>query len=276
MRRVHNSDIEFKLDSKIINVANFSMKFYTVNKDNFYVRKTNDDVYEKERPITVEDVEAIESGLTSITEYYVALNWSELENIGRGVMNYQAINNYNSSNFVDLWYNRNVERTTEYYIDSDIVFSVADGRNVVEKVDDLDKGLQKEIEDRISGDLVLSDRIDNIVEHLDSGGTIDLSKFYLKTETSGATQLSEAFDAKLDASAYTPTDLSNYYNKSEVDDAISGSISTKLDIDDFNAYSAATNSAIVSVEVISGNGINATKTDSGTTLEINYIEAGDY
>ena len=38
---------------------------------------------------------------------------------------------------------------------------------------------------------------------------------YAKSETSGATELSTAFGAKLDATAYTPTDLSNYYQKSE-------------------------------------------------------------
>lgn len=44
-----------------------------------------------------------------------------------------------------------------------------------------------------------------------SGGTFDPTQYYNKTATD------ELLAEKLDASAYTPTDLSNYYNKQEVD-----------------------------------------------------------
>ena len=44
-----------------------------------------------------------------------------------------------------------------------------------------------------------------------SGGTFDPTQYYNKTATD------ELLAKKLDASAYTPTDLSNYYNKQEVD-----------------------------------------------------------
>ena len=47
----------------------------------------------------------------------------------------------------------------------------------------------------------------------------DLSNYYTKSETSGATELTTAFGGKLDISAYTPTDLSNYYTKSETSGA---------------------------------------------------------
>lgn len=43
----------------------------------------------------------------------------------------------------------------------------------------------------------------------------DLSNYYTKQETSGASEISTALSAKLDATAYTPTDLSNYYTKDE-------------------------------------------------------------
>ena len=47
----------------------------------------------------------------------------------------------------------------------------------------------------------------------------DLTNYYTKSETSGATEIAAAFNDKLDASAYTPTDLTNYYTKSETSGA---------------------------------------------------------
>lgn len=49
----------------------------------------------------------------------------------------------------------------------------------------------------------------------------DLSNYYTKSETSGASEISTALNSKLDATAYTPTDLSNYYNKTETNNQIS-------------------------------------------------------
>jgi hypothetical protein len=64
--------------------------------------------------------------------------------------------------------------------------------------------------------------------------------------TAVTTALSGAIDTKLDATAYTPTDLSNYYTKSETSGAteISTALGNKLDTSVFNSYSAATNTAI--------------------------------
>ena len=53
-----------------------------------------------------------------------------------------------------------------------------------------------------------------IDEKVASGGTFDPTQYYNKTATD------ELLAEKLDASAYTPTDLSNYYNKQEVDNKI--------------------------------------------------------
>ena len=78
----------------------------------------------------------------------------------------------------------------------------------------------------------------------------DLSNYYTKSETSGATEISTALnakadtattytktetdgllDTKLDVTAYTPTDLSNYYTKSETSGAteISTALASKAD-----------------------------------------------
>lgn len=52
-----------------------------------------------------------------------------------------------------------------------------------------------------------------------TGGTIDLSNYYTKSETNGL------LDNKLDASAYTPTDLSGYWTSGETQEAINAATS---------------------------------------------------
>lgn len=75
------------------------------------------------------------------------------------------------------------------------------------------------------------------------GGTFDPSLYYDKTATDAL------LADKLDASAYTPTDLSNYYNKTEVDNKVSQSTSGLQE-----TLSAGTNVSI------SNNVISATDT----------------
>lgn len=54
-----------------------------------------------------------------------------------------------------------------------------------------------------------------IDEKVAGGGTFDPTQYYNKTQTN------ELLDNKLDASAYTPCDLSNYYTKAETNNQIS-------------------------------------------------------
>lgn len=53
-----------------------------------------------------------------------------------------------------------------------------------------------------------------IDEKVAEGGTFDPTQYYNKTATN------ELLDEKLDVTAYTPTDLSNYYNKQEVNNIV--------------------------------------------------------
>jgi len=56
---------------------------------------------------------------------------------------------------------------------------------------------------------------ETIDEKVAGGGTFDPTQYYTKTATDAL------LDEKLDATAYTPTDLSNYYNKTETNNQIS-------------------------------------------------------
>lgn len=127
--------------------------------------------------------------------------------------------------------------------------------------------------------------ITNAYTKSETSGATELStefaKYYTTAQTSGATELSTAFDAiddlvgsgftsssitdviienerivsdalndlddrKLDASAYTPTDLTNYYTKSQTSGAteISTALSGKLGTSEYATFSAATNASI--------------------------------
>ena len=83
----------------------------------------------------------------------------------------------------------------------------------------------------------------------------DLTNYYTKSETSGKTEISNALSGKLDATAYTPTDLSNYYTKSETSGKteISNALSGKVDYESYENDSMAISIAL--------NDLNSSKLD---------------
>ena len=81
------------------------------------------------------------------------------------------------------------------------------------------------------GDYYNKQEVDAAIANVDV--TSQLANYYTKSETSSSTEINDALAlkadkttvesalaTKLDVTAYTPTDLSNYYNKQEVDAAI--------------------------------------------------------
>ena len=205
MKRVENSDINIKLPSGLVYINNFDAKFYTVNAKSFYITKTQNDVY----PIEHDDV----------IEYYIKLEWGELVTIGEGVLQYQIVNNIPDYDRADGYYNKAFERTTEYYINSNVTVDEEEAESYAEIISEISDKLDEEIARSTSAD----------------------TDFNEQSETISAA-LNDLNVNKLDATAYTPTDLTNYYTKSEVynKSEIDNNISGKLNISDFNAYSADT------------------------------------
>lgn len=78
---------------------------------------------------------------------------------------------------------------------------------------DIETIISSQTADFVTGEELSSYTYDKatIDSKIASGGTFDPTQYYNKTATD------ELLNKKLDASAYTPTDLSNYYNKQEVD-----------------------------------------------------------
>ena len=290
MKRLDNSDVNIKLDSRIVYLSNFNAKFYTVNAENFFIRKTQDNVISAE----TEDND---------TEYYIKLDWNELVTLGEGVLQYKIVNNIPDSDRADLYFNKNLERTTEYYINSNVVVDPEGEQSYAEIIAELgikidteitrstsadtvhDEAIQDEVITRqqnvsdltdlitsasteiatLSGNVYAKDEVDELIDNINISGytTIeefdeacevtaaalnnlndrkldvsaytptDLTDYYTKQETSGATEISSALSNKLDASAYTPTDLSNYYTKSETSGKteLSTALSSKADSD---------------------------------------------
>ena len=168
MKRVRNSDINFKVNPKLVNLKDFTMKFYTVNSQFYYFSKNEDDIVEVEREATIYDEDVIASGGTTVKEYFLKLDWSELKNIGEGVLSWKAINNTKDMDYPDYWYNRMVERTTEYYIDSDIKVNPSEDKNLLERITELDTRLGIEGVERTEADEYISGVVDSYIESNDA------------------------------------------------------------------------------------------------------------
>ena len=294
MKRVNNSDVNIKLNPKILDITNFTVKFFTVNAETFYITKTQDDVTAVEQDNKV--------------VYYIKLYWSELLTLGEGVLQYHIIGS-----------TKHLERTTEYYINSNVKVDDESEKDYNEVIAELGAKIDSEIQRSTSADTdhlqainqeasTRRSQVSDILELLDviTGETPDMNNYYTKSETYNKTEVDTAIsnvdvsgqlanyvpktdfntysggvntnitsisgvvDTKLDASAYTETDLSDYYTKSEVDSKISeggtfdpSQYYTKSEVDTaisnvdvsdqlsgfvetskFNTYSASTNSAI--------------------------------
>ena len=231
MKRVNNADVYVKLNPKIININNFTIKFYTVNAESFFIYKTNEDVIPIQREATIDDVDAIISGDTAVTEYYIRLYWSELLTLGEGVLQYLVLN---STKYLD--------RTTEFYINSNVIVDDESGSTYTEVIAELGAKIDGEIERSTSADTehqeAINDEISTRQQNVLDLTDLLVNDYYTKTEV----------DNRIE-SASTPTDLSNYYTKSEVDTAIANvdvtdQLSGYVDTTDFNTYSGVTDTKI--------------------------------
>ena len=84
-----------------------------------------------------------------------------------------------------------------------------------------------------------------IDEKVAQGGTFDPTQYYNKTATNAL------LDEKLDVTAYTPTDLSNYYNKQEVNNIVeSAKTEVEAEIPSLSGY--ATEQWVLDKHYISG------------------------
>ena len=221
MKRIKNSDINFKINKKIVNLNNFSMRFFTVNSQAYFFIKDQDDLVSVERDATIYDEEVIISGGTKVIDYYLPLDWSELVQIGEGVLNFRLINNIDDPYFPDIVYNKVVEDSTPYYIDSDIHIEPSpDSKNLIERVLELEENLAVETADREDADVFLSGAVDTEIARA----------------ISAETALQEAID-ELESGSSAALDA-------EIERAISAETALQDAIDDEEARAIAIENAI--------------------------------
>ena len=143
MKRLNNSDANITLDSRTINIADFTARFYTVNAEEFYIEKTQSDVVFDGENATIK------------------LDWRELVTLGEGVLQYQIINNIEDTDRADNTYNKNVERTTEYYINSNIIYEDSQSKSYAEMIERIGADLDAEITRSTTEDVTVNNKLNN-------------------------------------------------------------------------------------------------------------------
>lgn len=162
-----------------------------------------------------------------------------------------------------------------------------------------DEVLQDEIDD-LSGDVAtkldasaytpvdLSDYYtkEEVDEKIASGGsgtsiTVDDHLDINSTNPAQNKVITEALNDKLDESAYTPTDLSNYYNKTEVNDIITSAITdVEAEIPSLSGYATlqdipTSNSAFTNDEHFITSGDSIFNNYATTASTANYVTSGN-
>lgn len=106
-----------------------------------------------------------------------------------------------------------------------------------------------------------------------SGDVSLLSEQVETDEKVTATALVDLDNRKLDASAYTPTDLSNYYTKSQTNTQINNATDGLLDASTFNTYSASTNARISEDEEVTSAALTTLSTALGGFKLVSLTQA---
>ena len=161
MKRIYNnSDIQINLKTISGITDKFIIKFFTTNKE-FFIRKTNENVY------TVEN------------EKYIKLNWSELQTIGDGVLNYVLNNIKDDSDYDDGEYNNTISKTTNYYICSNFKVDPETDKSISEIIAELTEKVDAEITRSANKDSEHDNAISNLNNDLeieaDARGAADLA-----------------------------------------------------------------------------------------------------
>lgn len=161
MKRIYNnSDIQINLKTISGITDKFIIKFFTTNKE-FFIRKTNENVY------------------TVGEEKYIKLNWSELQTIGDGVLNYVLNNIKDDTDYDDGEYNNTISKTTNYYICSNFKVDPETDKSISEIIAELTEKVDAEITRSTNKDGEHDNAISNLNNDLeieaDARGAADLA-----------------------------------------------------------------------------------------------------
>ena len=233
MKRINESDAVVRLPKHLYNVDNFTVLFYAATPT-IYISKTK------------ADVTATESG-----DYSTPLDWIELQALGSGVLQFRYYGGVADATLVDNELNTYKEYTTQYYIVTNVTPTPepSSGSSGIDYtvIAELVRTIANEKTRATSAETELNNSItaETATRQQNVSDLTDIITGEILRATAAENAISGVVDTKLDLSAYTPTDLSNYYTIDEVDQAITSIdyVSTAT----FNAYSSATDSKLAAI-----------------------------
>lgn len=170
---------------------------------------------------------AIEKTDMDIVDGVIKLNWSELATIGRGVLQYELNNITEDADYDDGIYDSTYTGTTEYYIMSDISIDEDDEDTpITEVIADMKNDINS-LDTAKQDKLTAGENItieNNVISATFEGEDIDLSNYYNKSEIDNMEQVVAASLNDLNTRLGTKANTSDVYTKSEVDQAIDEAI----------------------------------------------------
>ena len=206
MKRIYNnSDIQINLKTISGITDKFIIKFFTTNKE-FFIRKTNENVY------IVDD------------EKYIKLNWSELQTIGDGVLNYVLNNIKDDSDYDDGEYNNTISKTTNYYICSNFKVDPETDKSISEIIAELtdkidaeetarqnaDTALQTDLEE---DELVISTALNDLKSNKADKQDLNTLQSNLTTEIENETTARQDADTQLQSNIDRKANIEDVFDK---------------------------------------------------------------
>lgn len=162
----------------------------------------------------------IEKTDMDIVDGVIKLNWSELATIGRGVLQYELNNITEDADYDDGIYDSTYTGTTEYYIMSDISIDEDDEDTPITEVIAVIKNdinsLDTAKQDKLTAGKNITIENNVISATFDSEG-IDLSNYYNKTEIDNMEQVVASSINDLNSRINAKPDASDVYTKSEIE-----------------------------------------------------------
>lgn len=215
---------------------------------------------------------AIEKTDMDIVDGVIKLNWSELATIGRGVLQYELNNITEDADYDDGIYDSTYTGTTEYYIMSDISIDEDDEDTpITEVIADMKNDINS-LESSKQDKLTAGENItieNNVISATFEGEDIDLSNYYNKSEIDNMEQVVAASLNDLNTRLGTKANTSDVYTKSEVDQAIDEAIAGGV-ADLTNYYTKSESDAKYATQTVVNEEIAARITairEVNTTLE---------
>lgn len=215
---------------------------------------------------------AIEKTDMDIVDGVIKLNWSELATIGRGVLQYELNNITEDADYDDGIYDSTYTGTTEYYIMSDISIDEDDEDTpITEVIADMKNDINS-LESSKQDKLTAGENItieNNVISATFEGDDIDLSNYYNKSEIDNMEQVVAASLNDLNTRLGTKANTSDVYTKSEVDQAIDEAIAGGV-ADLTNYYTKSESDAKYATQTVVNDEIAARITairEVNTTLE---------